>query len=371
MLRTFEPAFKRSLSAGLRLLFAPSDIPPFDPGPSPRILVVRQHNQLGDMLCVVPLLRALRRTYPSAYIALMASPVNYEPMAGNRFVDEVIRFDKREFMGREGGSLLRLRPYARDLRRRGFTVAIVPSTVSTSFTSDLMAYLSGAPVRIGAGSIEGAANPSAFFFTHPRALDWRQTPERHQALRNMDIWPLALGGESDLSAEISLDPDELRDGEAYLRSLSSGARRVIVYHPGAGKVPNRWPAERFAALAGSLSAAGATVITAGPMDDAPVEIMTGGMRGPYGIMRNQPIRRVASALRFADLVVSNDTGIMHVAGAVGTPVLSLFGPTDPRQWAPTGPQHRCIRGEGSDITRIPLENVIDAAHEMLRRERER
>ncbi|HTR98920.1 MAG TPA: glycosyltransferase family 9 protein [Bacteroidota bacterium] len=371
MLRSIEPVFKRSLSAGLRHLFGSNAPLPFDPGSPPRILVIRQHNQLGDMLCVVPLLRALRRTYPRAYIALMASPVNCAPMVGNRYVDEVINFDKREFMGREGGSLLRLPGYSRGLRERKFTVAAVPSTVSTSFTSDLMAYLSGAPVRVGAASLEGQANPSGFFFTHPRDLDWRGSPGRHQAERNMDIWPVNLEGEDDLSAEITLTPGEIADGEAFMRSLSGGASRVIAYHPGAGKVPNRWPAERFAALADRLSGYGAAVITAGPMDDEPVEAMTRAMRAPGGLIRNQPIRRVASALRFADLVICNDTGIMHVAAAVGTPVLSLFGPTDPRQWAPTGPRHRSIRGEGGDIRTISLEQVAGAAEEMLRPERAR
>ncbi|HTO94096.1 MAG TPA: glycosyltransferase family 9 protein, partial [Bacteroidota bacterium] len=270
MLRSFEPVFKRSLSAGLRHLFGSSAAPPFDPGTPPRILVVRQHNQLGDMLCVVPLLRSLRRTYPRAFIALMASPVNHEPMIGNRYVDEVINFDKREFMGREGGSLLRLPAYARELRRRNFTVAVVPSTVSTSFTSDLLAYLSGAPVRVGAASIQGVSSPSAFFFTHPRELDWRGEPGRHQALRNMDIWPGHLENGNDLTAEITLTSEERDDGEAFMRSLAGDAPRVIVYHPGAGKAPNRWPAANFARLAGRLAGSGAAVITAGPMDDEPV-----------------------------------------------------------------------------------------------------
>ena len=371
MLRALEPTFKRSLAACLRRLLGTAAAPPFDPGSPPRILVIRQHNQLGDMLCVVPLLRALRATYPPAYIALMASPVNHAPMTGNRYVDEVINLDKRQFMGREGGSLLRLPAYARDLRHRRFTVAVVPSTVSTSFTSDLLAYLSGAPVRVGASSIDGVENASSFFFTHPRVLDWRGNPERHQAGRNMDIWPAALEKSGDLTAEITLNPGELDGGKAYLRSLSGGAARVIVYHPGAGKVPNRWPAEHFAHLADTLSAGGATVITAGSMDDEPLEAMTGSLRTPYSVIRNEPIRRVASAIRFADLVITNDTGIMHVAGAVGTPVLSLFGPTDPRQWAPTGPQHRYIRGEGGDIRTIPPGRVIEAAQEMLRRDKTR
>jgi len=139
------------------------------------------------MLCAVPLLRALRLRYPDSRISLLASPVNYAPMLGNRYVDEVINFDKREFVGKEGGSLFHFPGYVRRLRKKKFDIAVVPSTVSTSFTSDLLAFLSGAPIRIGAGSIQGIPNPSGFFFTHPRDLDWRGKKGYHQVRRNMDI----------------------------------------------------------------------------------------------------------------------------------------------------------------------------------------
>jgi ADP-heptose:LPS heptosyltransferase len=325
------------------------------------------------MLCVVPLLRALRTRYPGSRISLLASPVNYEPMVGNRYVDEVINFDKREFVAKEGGSLLHFPGYAGGLRKKKFDIAVVPSTVSTSFTSDLLAFLSGAPVRIGARSIQGVPNRTGFFFTHPRDLDWRGMKCYHQTKRNMDIWPDRFSEESDMTIEITLREDELSRGKSFLQKMSHAAARVIVYHPGAGKGPNRWPAGLFARLADELSASvpSATVITSGPMDDGPVGAMIAALHTPFEVIKNQPIREVASAIRFADLVVSNDTGIMHVAAAVGTPVLSLFGPTDPGEWAPTGERHRYIRGEREDIGKIPFDAVLRTANEMLRREHDR
>jgi len=65
------------------------------------------------------------------------------------------------------------------------------------------------------------------------------------------------------------------------------------------------------------------------------------------------------------LYITNDTGLMHVAAAVGVPVLSLFGPTDPQQWAPMGGNNRYIYGEGGDISNIPVEQVVAATMEML------
>ena len=320
------------------------------------------------MLCVVPLLRALRTRYPGSHIALLASPVNFDVMVGNRHINEVIKFDKNEFLRGKGGSLLRFPGFIRRLRKNRFDIAVVPSTVSTSFTSDLIAFLCGAAVRIGAGSIQGDANPSAFFFTHPRVLDWRGRKDYHQVRRNMDIWPEEFPGDIDLATEITLTEVELAGGKSLLLNLSRGSARVIIYHPGAGKVPNRWPAGLFARLADELhgTVQASTVITAGPMDDGPVGAMVSALHTPYQLIKNQPIRQVASAIRYADLVVSNDTGIMHVAAAVGTPVLSLFGPTDPGEWAPTGKRHRYIRGEGGDTGKIRYDDVLRNALEMLR-----
>src|SRR5512147_1800889 len=98
MAREAERMLKRGLSEALRGFFPV--LHDFDPaGYTPKsILVIRQHNQLGDMLCVVPLLRALRTRFPDAHLALMASPVNYEVMVGNCYLDEIILYDKREIL---------------------------------------------------------------------------------------------------------------------------------------------------------------------------------------------------------------------------------------------------------------------------------
>ena len=205
------------------------------------------------MLCVVPLLRALRQRYPDAYLALMASPVNVDVMRGNRYLDEVILYDKREFLEHGRIHLISLFKFVRRLRARKFSVALVPSTVSTSFTSDLLAYLSGAQCRIGAGTLNGHPNKSAFLFTVPLALDWNSTPDRHQTLRNLDsAADLDLGHPSDLSLEITLSAEEENAGRALVEQIKKGKRYAIGYHPGAGKPPNRWPSDRFASLISTL-----------------------------------------------------------------------------------------------------------------------
>lgn len=316
------------------------------------------------MLCAVPLLRSLRSTFPQAHIALMTSPVNNEVMLNNRYVDEVINYDKAVFIG---SGITKLIGFVSDLRRKKFDLAVVPATVSMSFTSDLFAFLSGARTRVGASSLHGVQNPSGFFFNMSVDLDWRATPHRHQTLRNADTSALIVPKPEDLRSEISLTQSELEEGKSFVRKHKDGKSISIAFHPGAGKVPNRWSADRFAKVAEILSREFnvPVFVTSGPMDEEPVLNMISHLGIPYQLIEKKPIRAVASILAAIDLVFCNDTGIMHVSAAVGTPVLSLFGPTDPEQWAPMDGRSRYIRGRDENIDSITVEEVLRVAREML------
>jgi heptosyltransferase-2 len=364
---SLEQSLKHGVTSFLRF-FLRSRISPPPPADAVRsILIVRQHNQLGDMLCVVPLLRSLRQKYPNAHLALIASPVNADVMQGNRYLDEVILFDKQTILSHGRFHPIALYKFIGALRDRKFSLAIVPSTVSVSFTSDLLAYLSGARHRIGAGNLSGTSNPSGFLFTIPMTLDWRSTPDRHQTLRNLDSAAALSLSSDDLTLEMTLSGHEETGGKLYVGSLKQGRRYAIGFHPGAGKAPNRWPADRFAILMDRLVQEfdAAAIITCGPMDSDHVKEVERHLHNSYYLLASQAIRRVASILRWLDLVVTNDTGIMHVAAAVGVPVLSLFGPTSPEQWAPPGERNRYIRGRDGDIKSISVEEVLEKARQML------
>ncbi len=367
-LRRVERLLKTLVLSVLRGIFRSRRVPPFDPTRFSRILVIRQHNQLGDMLCVTPLLQALRARYPDAFVALLTSPVNHEVMLHHAALDTVINFDKRDFLR---GKTLRpaaLWRFIRSLRALTFDLVLVPATVSTSTTSDVLAYVTGARTRIGAGSINGKANPSAFLYTHERHLSWPDGQPRHQTDRNMDIADLLLLPVQDRSLDLTLTSVERSTGLARVRELTGNVRPVIAYHVGAGKPPNRWPADKFAALINLLGRElrAAALLISGPMDEESVSDVAARLGVPYYLIERQSIRTVASYLASVDLLVSNDTGIMHVGAASGAPVLSLFGPTDPRQWAPCGARHRYIQSSSGDIGNITVDEVAETARRMLR-----
>jgi ADP-heptose:LPS heptosyltransferase len=243
----------------------------------------------------------------------------------------------------------------------------VPATVSVSLTSNVIALMSRAALRVGPASLSGKNNPTDFLFHIAVPLDWQNDPHRHQTLRNLDIIERLDIPHHSLGHQVEITEEERLQAGRLLAAFVNEHNILVGFHPGAGKVPNRWPAERFAQLANLLVERcfiGA-VITAGPMDDEPVHLMLRHINCPHLVMRHKPIRDVAAILSRLNLFVTNDTGIMHVAAGMGTPTLSLFGSTDPKQWAPLGEKNRYIQSESGDIQDITVKEVFLAAVEML------
>lgn len=358
-----EKGFKRLLFTLLRVFVHVRTVGTIPRSSVRNILVVRQHNQLGDMLCAVPLFRALRHTYPEARIVLLARPLNSEILRGSPFLDEIIVYDKRKFLQ----SPLQVLRFGRALRRRNFDLVITPATVSMSVTSDLLAFLTRAPRRIGPAALNGKSNLTGYLYNVRVELDWSRDPDRHQTLRNLDIASILVPEAVSQELEIGLGAEELERGREMVAKKRGRRALVIGFHPGAAKIPNRWDALRFAEIANRCAEIHGAfiVITAGPDDEEPLREMTLNMPNHCLVMHNEPIRDVAAVIAQCNVFVTNDTGMMHVSAGVGTPTLSLFGPTDPLQWAPPGSMHRFILGQGGTVNTIPVEKVWDVLSHIL------
>jgi len=314
------------------------------------ILIVRQHDQLGDMLCAIPMIRALKNRFPDARISLVTSPVNHEIMRNHPFLNEVIKYEK---------SPQKLWKFYKLLKSRSYDLALVPATVSLSVTSDVISYLSGAKIRIGAASLNGRKNPTSFCFSECVDLDWRNEPGRHQARRNLDLLKNLQIDTDDITSAIGLSKEEVEKAEIYISGIRKKQELIVGFHPGAGKVENRWPAHNFALLAEKISSeCGAVIlITVGPMDELPFREMSGNLNLPHEIIYKRPLREVAAIIDQLDIFITNDTGLMHIAGATRTRLLALFGPTEPMQWAPSGLKNRFIYAKDRKIGSISLESV--------------
>lgn len=138
--------------------------------------------------------------------------------------------------------------------------------------------------------------------------------------------------------------------------------RFVAIHPGSGSSRKNWPADRFAALAREFSSNHPWLLVEGPADRDAASLLRDLPGAVVG--RDLPLGVLASVLSKARLYVGNDSGISHLAAAVGAPSLVLFGPTDPNVWGPRGRRVRALRAEGA-LQHLAVSSVVTAARELL------
>jgi heptosyltransferase-2 len=325
-----------------------------------RILVVRQHDQVGDLLVSTPVLRALRQFFPQAHIAVLARSYTATVIQHNQFVDEVIVFAEK---------LLRWTPIKlwRLLRalRRGWDLTIVLNTVSHSLTSDLLAYFSGARYILGS---EHRIFPGCQrnFFYNLVARHFGHV--KHYSERNLDIVRHLGIDTEDRSEVMTLTAQEQLLARNFLRENGFGEKDVvIVINLGAGKQQNRWPVDKFAELVAILHRQFAVrlIVTWGPQEDElGLDLRRRLPFDPFALP-GLSLRQLAAILAHSDLLVCNDTGVMHLAAAVGTPLVAIFGPTDPAEWKPIGKKFIAVRGEKHSCENVSVQQVLQTIQSLL------
>ena len=170
-----------------------------------------------------------------------------------------------------------------------------------------------------------------------------------------------------MGAQPAIPPPLLVASQAEEDEAASWLERLgpdfLAMHPGSGSPRKNWPAQRFAAFAELLCPRRPWLLVEGPADAeaaAPLERLPSVVHA-----RELPPRVLGAVLARAGLYVGNDSGISHLAAAWGAPVVALFGPTDPAQWAPIGPRVRVLRAGDGRMESLELEDVVRAAREML------
>lgn len=347
---------------------------PAHPGFSPaRILIIRL-SALGDVIRTLPLLPPLRARYPAAHLGWLCEPAQKPVVEVQPLVDEVLEFPRRDLTrSLRSGHLLRAG------RRLGTTLGTIrrwrPQVVldaQGTYKSALLMRLSGAPMRIGFA--RGAAReyiPGAA--THPVT----PVPARQSRVEK------ALSLLAPLDADPSLAAAGLpRQAHAAARaesiwSNSPGRYRILISPGASGRQGyKRWPPRSFAVAAAGLAAGGAAVqIAWGPGEEELAREVAAHAGTAAHLLPETSLYLLAELLRSADLFIGNDSGPMHLAWLVGTPVVALYGATDPVVNAPWGRGHRQVavataqrlaRGrDPSLMAEIEPAAVIAAAQEIL------
>ena len=331
----------------------PVNISDIEPSKVKNILIVRQHNQLGDMMCSVPLFAAIRKRFPEAHITLVASPINYEILFSdiNPFIDKVITYRKSPFKN--------LIEFYKELKNHDYQIGIVPSTVSISRTSHFINFFSGAKIRVGVNSIDDKVNSVAYLLNVKSDFEWDKN-KLHQTERNLDVGRQIncdLTDEEKKGVMIHLSDEEIKFAEDFIRTnFPDRNKPLISLHPGAGKMPNRWKRENFVELVKRLHEKYECniLITSGLIDKEITDKVRDELKSlniNCVVLENTTIRKVGAVIKLTDLYITNDTGTLHVAGGVDANVISLFGPAHGYEWAP--------KGDNKIYIQSPTDNIND------------
>lgn len=308
---------------------------PIQHGNCQRLLIIRP-DHLGDALLATPAIELLKRARPDLQIHVLCGPWSAELLARYTAIDQVQTLPFPAFArGRSADNayLLALR-WARRLRRTGFDCAIVMRP--DHWWGALLAFLAGIPRRIGFSH----ANVAPFL---TKAHELRHEHAVQQNLRLVTPWTGTVL-RADIRLDFPLDDADRAHIEGRLASLGLYRRRLVCIHPGSGAASKLWRSDKWAAVADALhSAMNCAILFTGTAGESElIAKIRAQMSQTSHNIGETSIGQLAALYARSSLVLGPDSGALHVAAALDTPTVALFGPADPVEFAPWGDPTRHV-----------------------------
>ncbi|HWV38870.1 MAG TPA: glycosyltransferase family 9 protein [Vulgatibacter sp.] len=331
------------------------------PGKVGRILVIRTDERVGNVLLTIPLLRALRRGLPGAEIVFLHAASKAALVRGLPYVDRLEPFEKKRFFR----SPLAFAAQLLRLRRERFDVAIEAGHYHAfSLTAALIARVVGPRVVIGHDR-----GPARHFFDHAVSLPPGVVQDVEAKLQLLTPLGVAPAG-TWLETPLARDPDAAAEVEALLGGMGLEDARLLVVNPGARKLDRRWPPARYAEVTARIAAEHGLVplVVWGPGEEALAAAVVEGTGACARLAPPTDLRQLAALFARASLVLTNDTGPMHLACAAGAPTLAVFLTGDAARWGHRLPSFRSVDVSPSATdadTRLETAAILSAASSLL------
>jgi heptosyltransferase-2 len=332
-----------------------------------KIQIVRQEsNMVGDTVCIIPMVKALKKKYPDSYLALVYGWSHYEVPYQKIIpeLDEVLFYDN--------SSLKSKMKLLIELRKKKFDIGIVPSTVKISANSHIINFLSGAKKRIGVKSIDGKKNKTHFLLNIKSDFDWNKK-QTHQTQRGLDIvrqigCDMSEDEIKNIHHNIS-EPEKIFAEEFFKKHFPDKSRLIIGFHPGAGKIENKWGYENFAELIEMIYKKynSYILITTGVTDKKTTNQLTEILDKkniPYVVLCENTGNFIAVIIRIS-LYITNDTGSMHLAWLSGVRIISLFLQSNFYKWKPLSDGCKSVVSSSENINEIKVSEVFKIVKEMI------
>ena len=328
----------------------------------PRNILVIDFGQLGDVVLSLPALRAIREKFPQARITVAVGKACAPVVDLSGYSDATIVVDRVALRdGWKALSVFRIMRIVKEVRRAQFDFVIDLHSLSET---NLLGFLSGAPKRLYARRPGRSLDILANFHPKPPIEDYR--PTKHAIDRYLDvIIPLGIKDAPRIPRLKTRAEDDAAIEQMLKKEKANMNAPLVGLFPGAGHPDRRWPLARFVELAERLvrNDGVRVILFAGPEEREMVKEMRAVFPRTTIIFDRLTIPQLASALARLSVFVSNDTGPMHIATAVGTSVVALLDRPTPNSFVPIEERHRVIYSRR--IFEMTTDEVYEATRELL------
>ncbi len=332
---------------------------------------------IGDVLMSTPMVHALRQLFPKARIDYWTGQWSATVISGNHDLNAVVAFDDATFYRKRPDLVFKL---ARQVAAQRYDLMFI---LDKHWSLGVFGRLCGVPVRIGFDR-EGEG------FAHTNAVQYG--PVKHEVDYYLDLaYRAGATSPRQPKLELALSAADKRFAQQFFRKHKLDPRKTIGIAAGGARNPGqrmairRWPVQGFAVVARALAREGLQLLWLGksPEDDDVLPALRAAVPQGVNAIGKLALKQSAALMQQCKAVICNDSGIMHVAAAAGTPTVSVFGATDPHRKAPRGTQHRwvwkpinCVRAEMygtyteprliKNILKVQPKHVLKAVREAVK-----
>lgn len=331
----------------------------------PRNILVIDFGQLGDVVLSLPALGAIRRKFPRARITVAVGKSAAPVVEMSGYANDVLPIDRVALRdGAKPLSIFRIARLVKDVRRARFDFVIDLHSLSET---NLLGFLSGAPMRL----YSRRRGRSLDFLSNFRPQSPFEDSTKHAVERYLDVLaPLGVERDAPRTVRLRASAEDERIVERILtkEKANTGAPLIGMF-PGAGHESRRWPLARFAELADYFwrNDCVRTLVFIGPEERTLAREMRAAFGSSVVFVEGLTLPQLAAALARLSVFVSNDTGPVHIAAAMGTPTVVVVNRMTPDGYAPLGENHRVIYSRALD--EISVEKVYEAARSVFTAER--
>lgn len=323
--------------------------------PTPARVAFYTPGHLGDVLMTAPLLRAWKEQRGRDHVRWIVGPWARDIARRYKWIDEVATFSPAwvQYRRKRGGDSARAQVAWADLQQ---PVDVFISTARTELTTQFVGRALRPSWWVGRG-LGAAFYPVAT--RQDSILPNGETHEIEDLMRLLTPFGLAA---REFHTTFPITDEEQNYATKLCESVAvQSDGEYIALAPGAGWLGKQWPVERWATVADHLAEAGVSVVLIGASSERSLaQSVQNRMKRPaLNLAGRTSIGELAALVKSAVLWLGSDSGGLHLAAAVGTPTISLFGPTNPAKWAPRGPGHRVIRSSAPCVDCIPWHPKAD------------